>query len=139
MTALSFNLSHAQKLNRMFQISPTKIFNYERSTQRCDSCRVIIQPERKKSKYLDQQRNIGWWIEIFTAHPACIYYFGVFEHPHHAEAALPECINDLLDEGAKGLVSRIDYHSPIDLTVDLDYRENLFNPMSHFPPGVDLL
>jgi Domain of unknown function (DUF1816) len=138
MTAFSFNLSKSQKLNR-FQINPTKIFNYERSTQGCDSCTVTIQPERNKSKYLDQQRNLGWWIEIFTAHPACIYYFGVFEHAHLAEAALPEFINDLLDEGAKGLVSRIDYHSPIDLTIDLNNRENLLSQRTHFPPGVDLL
>jgi hypothetical protein len=140
MTAISFNFDSLPKLHRSrFQTNHTMLFSHERTAQGCDSCKVVIAPVDNLPKYSDQQRDLGWWIEVFTAHPACIYYFGVFENPNHAEAALPGFMDDLLDEGARGLVARIDFHTPLELTVDMPKGETLLNRRTHFPPGVDLL
>jgi hypothetical protein len=105
--------------------------SYENPTDECDSCTVIYEATVKRQI---EDGNLGWWIEIFTAQPACIYHFGAFEDTKTAAAALQGFTEDLLDEGASGLVSRINFHSPQELTIDLDQGK-----MNHFPPGVNIL
>jgi hypothetical protein len=134
MAGLSLNLTNLPKLNRSdLQRNRSMHFNHERTSQGCDSCRVFTPVD---NLYSDQHGDLGWWIEVFTAHPACIYYFGVFENSKTAEAALPGFIDDLLDEGARGLVSRIDFHTPSEFTIDM---EPPLKPKTHFPPGVYLI
>lgn len=113
--------------------------SYVKIAKGCDSCTVIRNPAIKTLDSLVKDEDLGWWIQIFTAQPACIYYFGVFEDAETAAAELPGFTEDLLNEGVTGIVARIHFHSPHELTVDLDQEEALPTRMTHFPPGVDIL
>ena len=115
------------------------VSTYKKIAKGCDSCTVIRDPAVKTLDSRVKDEDLGWWIEIFTAHPACIYYFGVFEDTETAAAALSEFTEDLLNKDITGLAARIHFHSPHELTVDLDREEALPNRMTHFPPGVDIL
>jgi hypothetical protein len=115
------------------------ISTYKLIAEGCDSCTVIREPVVKTPDRLVKDGDLGWWIEIFTAQPACIYYFGIFEDTKTAAEALSGFTEDLLDKGITGLVARIHFHNPHELTVDLDQEEVLPNRMTHFPPGVDIL
>lgn len=44
--------------------------------------------------------DFGWWIEIFTVHPFCLYYFGCFDSRSEAELAQAGYIENLIREGA---------------------------------------
>ncbi len=115
------------------------VSSYVKIAKGCDSCTVIRNPAIKTLDSLVKDEDLGWWIEIFTAQPACIYYFGVFEDAETAAVELPGFTEDLLKEGTTGLLARILFHRPLGLTVDLDREEALPNRMTHFPPGVDIL
>jgi hypothetical protein len=50
--------------------------NYKKFTEVYDSCNVIRDPITKKLDALDEYRDyLSWWIEIFTAQPACILFW----------------------------------------------------------------
>lgn len=104
---------------------------------RYDSRNIIGDSVSQESNSLADNENLGWWIEIFTAQPACIYFFGGFESAKTAQEALPGFTEDLLEEGASGLVARIGFHNPCQLTIDLEEAHS--TQMTHFPPGVDIL
>jgi Domain of unknown function (DUF1816) len=70
--------------------------SYMKIAKGCDSCTVIRNPAIKTLDSLVKDEDLGWWIQIFTAQPACIYYFGVFEDTKTAAAALSEFTEDLL-------------------------------------------
>jgi hypothetical protein len=108
-----------------------------KNTLECSSRTIISDDLSKTLIGRGNHENLGWWIEIFTAQPACIYYFGGYENAKTAQEALPGFTQDLLEEGASGLVSRIGFHSPYQLTVELETKSS--SRMTHFPPGVDIL
>ncbi len=58
-----------------------------------------------------------WWIEISTEKPRCIYYFEPFQHHQKAETMCPEYIEDLHDEGARVIKTKIKRCHPDKLTV----------------------
>jgi hypothetical protein len=58
-----------------------------------------------------------WWVEIVTAHPQCIYYFGPFQNPQEAQTMRPGYIEDLQAEEAKGIQASVKYCKPQQLTV----------------------
>jgi Domain of unknown function (DUF1816) len=115
------------------------VLTYKKIAKGCDSCTVVRDPAVKTLDSLVKDEELGWWIEIFTAQPPCIYYFGFFEDTKTAAEALSGFTEDLLNEGMTGLAARIHFHSPHELTVDLDREGALPNRMTHFPPGVDIL
>jgi len=102
---------------------------HDETAIRCESCIVIHTPA------LTLPKDENWWIQVFTAHPACMYYFGIFANAKTAETLLPKFIEDLVNVGAKGLVSRIyPQRSPI-----LTINQEQIPQFTHFPPGIDIL
>ncbi len=138
MSNLTFNF------DKLYAETNRKIhFSYNQTAIGCDSCNVILDPVTKRDN-LNPDVKLGWWIEVFTALPACIYYFGAFENCELAEAAMPAFINDLINKGARGVIARVDFHRPIDLTNNRlnqqDLNQNELSERSpHFPPGIYML
>ncbi|OKH38073.1 hypothetical protein NIES2119_10960 [[Phormidium ambiguum] IAM M-71] len=60
--------------------------------------------------------EFGWWVEIITLFPACSYYFGPFANILEAAAAKVGYLEDLQQEGAKGITLRIKQCQPETLT-----------------------
>lgn len=60
--------------------------------------------------------EFGWWVEIITLLPACRYYFGPFDNLKEASSANPGYLEDLKQEGAKGINFRIQQCQPKMLT-----------------------
>lgn len=65
-----------------------------------------------------KQLELGWWLEISTALPECTYYFGPFESEGTAIASQTGYIEDLEDEGAKGIVVWVKKCQPPQLTIE---------------------
>jgi hypothetical protein len=58
-----------------------------------------------------------WWIEIFTANPFCLYYFGDFRTFQEARILKQGFKQDLLDEGASIICLAVKYCCPRQLTI----------------------
>ncbi|MBD3880787.1 DUF1816 domain-containing protein [Phormidium tenue FACHB-886] len=61
--------------------------------------------------------GLAWWVEVITESPSCVYYFGPFATPKEAEAAKSGYIEDLEEEGAKGIKTAIKRCKPAKLTI----------------------
>lgn len=61
--------------------------------------------------------GLAWWVEIETESPKCVYYFGPFTTAKEAKAAQPGYIEDLQQEGAKGIKVEIKRCKPSKLTI----------------------
>ncbi|CAN1212256.1 hypothetical protein TUMEXPCC7403_18760 [Tumidithrix helvetica PCC 7403] len=61
--------------------------------------------------------ELGWWLEIFTAQPPCIYYFGAFETAQEAEESQAGFVQDLYLEGTQGIATRLRFFQPTQLVV----------------------
>lgn len=57
-----------------------------------------------------------WWVEISTSEPKCKYYFGPFLTKKEASAMQWGYIEDLEDEGTKGIDTSIRRCQPTCLT-----------------------
>ncbi len=70
--------------------------------------------------------TLGWayWVKITTATPTCTYYFGPFISRNEANAAKPGFIEDLEEEGAKGIQVELERCKPKELTIFNDLGEN---------------
>lgn len=64
--------------------------------------------------------GLAWWVEVVTASPRCIYYFGPFTSEKEADQAKPGYIEDLEQEGAQGIMASTKRCKPTKLT---DYEE----------------
>ena len=61
----------------------------------------MYKPFLKSNTSLNEETpNYGWWIEIYTVKPLCIYYFGDFDSIWSAVLAKNNYIQDLEQEGA---------------------------------------
>lgn len=78
----------------------------------------MLLTNHKKSEKIE----FGWWVEIITLLPACSYYFGPFGSIQEAAAAKVGYLEDLQQEGAKGITFRIKQCKPEILT-NLSDRE----------------
>lgn len=73
--------------------------------------------------------GIACWLEISTETPRCTYYFGPFLTKKDAITFQDGYIEDLLEEGAKGITVKIKRFKPRDLTIfDEVADSNTFNP-----------
>jgi len=61
--------------------------------------------------------SMKWWVEIFTAQPFCLYYFGDFQTFQQARILKQGFKQDLLDEGSTIISLAIKYCSPQQLTI----------------------
>jgi hypothetical protein len=64
-----------------------------------------------------KQSRLPWWLEIQTAKPSCIYYFGPFAHPKEARLYQAGYIEDLVQEQAEGITIRLKQCQPQELTI----------------------
>jgi hypothetical protein len=62
----------------------------------------------------------AWWVEIFTAQPYCIYYFGPFASYQEAQIAITGYRQDLEEEAAQGIQIQVKRCRPQQLTTALD-------------------
>jgi len=63
-----------------------------------------------------QPRSVHWWIEIVTADPNCIYYFGPFLDFEEAFEMGPGYVEDLINEGTQQIHMVIKRCDPAELT-----------------------
>jgi hypothetical protein len=68
--------------------------------------------------------GLACWLEISTDNPRCTYYFGPFLSPKEAIVGQYGYIEDLKEEGAKGIVVRMRRCKPRELTVFDDLEES---------------
>ncbi|HEY9696900.1 MAG TPA: DUF1816 domain-containing protein [Trichocoleus sp.] len=61
--------------------------------------------------------GLAWWVEVVTETPSCTYYFGPFLTAQEAKEAQAGYIEDLQQEGAKGMRIAIKRCKPEKLTV----------------------
>ncbi|MCS6782580.1 MAG: DUF1816 domain-containing protein [Gloeomargarita sp. SKYBB_i_bin120] len=73
--------------------------------------------------------GLAWWVEMRTAQPPCLYYFGPFATRAEAEAAQPGYLEDLLGEQAEGITWTIRQCRPSVLTIE--------NPPGDAPASVN--
>jgi hypothetical protein len=62
-------------------------------------------------------QDTNWWVEISTAQPRCIYYFGPFQNLKEAETAYLGYVEDLENESSQGIVVNMKRCNPNLLTV----------------------
>ena len=62
----------------------------------------------------------SWWIEILVDGPACIYYFGNFDSYQEAELSKNRYIQDLQEEGAEPVATRIGQYNPEEFAINLN-------------------
>lgn len=80
--------------------------------------------------------QLGWWIEVFTAEPLGIYYFGSFDNRLEAEWAKPDRIENLELQGYQVLETNIKQCQPRERSLtdnqlkDSDFK--LFPPPLNF-------
>ncbi len=67
--------------------------------------------------------GFAWWVEIVTENPRCTYYFGPFLSSQEAAAAKPGYLEDLEQEGAKGVSAVEKRCKPAKLTIYDDSGE----------------
>lgn len=64
--------------------------------------------------------ELGWWLEILTAQPLCLYYFGAFTTRQEAESQQDGFIEDLLQENALILSTNLQFLQPKEITLTGD-------------------
>jgi hypothetical protein len=64
--------------------------------------------------------RVGWWLEVGTLNPLCIYFFGPFEGQMEAEAAKRGFFEDLEREDARILYFNVKFCQPRKLTIFAD-------------------
>jgi hypothetical protein len=77
--------------------------------------------------------GLAWWVEIETESPSCTYYFGPFVTVKEAKAAQAGYIEDLQQEGAKGIKVEIKRCKPSKLTV-FDENSEGVKPITGISP-----
>jgi hypothetical protein len=66
---------------------------------------------------LIKQLKLSWWLEIQTAKPSCIYYFGPFTSAKEARTYQAGYIEDLVKEQAEIIAIKLKQCQPKELTI----------------------
>lgn len=61
--------------------------------------------------------GLAWWVEVVTTSPRCTYYFGPFTSSKSAKVAQAGYVEDLKQEGARGIVAAVKRCKPERLTI----------------------
>jgi Domain of unknown function (DUF1816) len=64
----------------------------------------------------NSEGNWGWWIEVNTASPECLYYFGPFSGAAEADGCKSGYVQDLVEEGACNITANVLWCKPQRLT-----------------------
>jgi hypothetical protein len=91
-----------------------KLFQSKALTQDASS------PSRPEEIPPQKRINLAWWVEIYTAKPRCLYYFGPFDSEAEAKQYQSGYIEDLDNEGAEGIAVSIKQCQPQKLTQEWD-------------------
>ena len=75
--------------------------------------------EPLKSSWINQSQLL-WWLEIKTAKPDCIYYFGPFANPQEARLHQADYVEELVEEQAEGISIKLKQCQPKELTICSD-------------------
>lgn len=67
-----------------------------------------------------EEEDLSWWVEITTTRPHCIYYFGPFDDFIEAYENHGGYVEDLQEEGARGIMIHIKQCQPLVLTQELE-------------------
>ncbi len=62
----------------------------------------------------------AWWVEVLTAQPKCLYYFGPFADAKEAAVAMEGYVEDLENESNQGIQTQIKRCKPDLLTIEYD-------------------
>lgn len=65
----------------------------------------------------NSEHELGWWIEIMTAQPLYLYYFGAFSTLEEAQSLQAGFIEDLLLENALIVSTNLRFLQPQQLTL----------------------
>lgn len=88
----------------------------------------------KSKNIIDQNSEFiafGWWVEIFTIKPICLYYFGPFDQRLDAENTQNSYIEDLQDEGSDIISAQTKRCQPRQLTLSqIDLKPTDFRFLS---------
>jgi hypothetical protein len=77
--------------------------------------------------------GLAWWVEVVTESPKCTYYFGPFGTAKDAKAAQFGYVEDLEQEGAKGIKVEIKRCKPTRLTI-VEEEDDEINPFEGISP-----
>lgn len=66
---------------------------------------------------LPRQSILPWWVKVITQAPHCTYYFGPFESAAEARQTQFGYVEDLEQEGARGIAVLILQGQPKTLTI----------------------
>lgn len=81
--------------------------------------------------------GLACWLEINTESPRCTYYFGPFLTMKDARISQDGYIEDLLEEGAKGIAVTIKRFKPRELTIFDEVADSqTFNPFLKISPQI---
>ncbi len=64
--------------------------------------------------------SLAWWLQVDTANPTCIYYFGPFGSKEEAESSKNMYFDDLRQENDTILYSQAKFCQPRALTISED-------------------
>lgn len=102
--------------SRVFMKVPQSRMNAEmRRINRMGGTIVSIRPLNEVNGKVNA--GLPWWVEILTAKPRCIYYFGPFDTAREAESYQTGYFDDLQEEGAEGITIQVKQCQPTDLTI----------------------
>jgi Domain of unknown function (DUF1816) len=65
----------------------------------------------------------AWWVEVMTAQPKCLYYFGPFADAQEAAVAMEGYVEDLENESSQGIQTQIKRCKPDHLTIEYDQSD----------------
>ncbi|MDJ0713284.1 MAG: DUF1816 domain-containing protein [Prochloraceae cyanobacterium] len=79
--------------------------------------------------------GLAYWVEITTDKPKCTYYFGPFLDRKEAEIAREGYIEDLKNEGARGITIDLKRLKPDILTISQEFDDKtLVTTIASFSP-----
>ncbi len=79
--------------------------------------------------------GLAYWVEITTDKPKCTYYFGPFLDRKEAEIAREGYIEDLKNEGARGITIDLKRLKPDILTISQELEDKtLVTTIASFSP-----
>ncbi len=82
--------------------------------------KTLTRPRSSRRTPWIKQSQLLWWLEIKTAKPYCIYWFGPFVSPLEAGLYQPGYVEDLLEEQAEGITIKLQQCQPKQLTICSD-------------------
>lgn len=88
---------------------------YKSLLMRNDLMNTVNRAMRKLILNLPRLGSGRWWVEITTAKPSCVYYFGPFPSAEEAFDMCPEYVEKLTKQGDKEIKPKVKYFHPTEL------------------------